>query len=134
MAAVPTVATARARRQHYRHNMLTGFDAPAELYYAYWGEYFHGDLEPRARGLVAFTRKVPSSARECDLQTAAFSQLKEGPCVISNQLPHTSAPTRKAEARVGRVRGSRIGCCSWVCRLASRDPAMAGCPGSGGCC
>jgi hypothetical protein len=49
MAAVPTVATARARRQHYRHNMLTGFDAPAELYYAYWGEYFHGDLEPRRR-------------------------------------------------------------------------------------
>jgi hypothetical protein len=41
MAQTPTVATARARRQHYRHNMLTGFDALAELYYAYWGEYFH---------------------------------------------------------------------------------------------
>lgn len=41
MAAVPTVATARARRRHYRQNMLTGFDALAELYYAYWGEYFH---------------------------------------------------------------------------------------------
>ncbi len=36
-----TVATARARRQHYRHNMLTGFNALANLYYAYWGEYFH---------------------------------------------------------------------------------------------
>ena len=41
MAAVPTVATARARRQHYHQNMLTGFDALAELYYAYWGEFFH---------------------------------------------------------------------------------------------
>jgi 2-polyprenyl-3-methyl-5-hydroxy-6-metoxy-1,4-benzoquinol methylase len=41
MAAVPTVATARARRQHYRQNMLTGFDALAQLYYAYWGEFFH---------------------------------------------------------------------------------------------
>ena len=41
MAQIPTVATARARRQHYRHNMLTGFDALAELYYAYWGEFFH---------------------------------------------------------------------------------------------
>jgi SAM-dependent methyltransferase len=41
MAQTPTVATARARRRHYRHNMLTGFDALAELSYAYWGEYFH---------------------------------------------------------------------------------------------
>lgn len=41
VAGIPTVATARARRQHYRENMLTGFDALAELYYAYWGEYFH---------------------------------------------------------------------------------------------
>jgi sterol 24-C-methyltransferase len=41
MVAIPTVATARARRQHYRHNILTGFDGLAELYYAYWGEYFH---------------------------------------------------------------------------------------------
>jgi sterol 24-C-methyltransferase len=41
MAAVPTVATARTRRLHYRENMLTGFNALAELYYAYWGEFFH---------------------------------------------------------------------------------------------
>jgi hypothetical protein len=41
MAQIPKVATARARRQHYRENMLTGFDALAELYYAYWGEFFH---------------------------------------------------------------------------------------------
>jgi 2-polyprenyl-3-methyl-5-hydroxy-6-metoxy-1,4-benzoquinol methylase len=41
VAGIPTVATARARRQHYRENMLTGFDALAELYYAYWGEFFH---------------------------------------------------------------------------------------------
>jgi SAM-dependent methyltransferase len=41
MAQIPKVATARARRQHYRENMLTGFDALAELYYACWGEFFH---------------------------------------------------------------------------------------------
>jgi sterol 24-C-methyltransferase len=41
MAEIPKVATARARRQHYRENMLTGFGALAELYYAYWGEFFH---------------------------------------------------------------------------------------------
>jgi len=41
MVQVPKVATARARRQHYRENMQTGFDALAELYYAYWGEFFH---------------------------------------------------------------------------------------------
>jgi sterol 24-C-methyltransferase len=41
MARIPTVATARERRQHYRENMRTGFDALAELYYAYWGEFFH---------------------------------------------------------------------------------------------
>jgi 2-polyprenyl-3-methyl-5-hydroxy-6-metoxy-1,4-benzoquinol methylase len=41
MAQIPKAATARARHQHYRENMLTGFDALAELYYAYWGEFFH---------------------------------------------------------------------------------------------
>lgn len=41
MARIATVATARERRQHYRENMLTGFDALAEFYYAYWGEFFH---------------------------------------------------------------------------------------------
>jgi len=41
MVAFPKVATARERRQHYRHNMRIGFDALAELYYAYWGEFFH---------------------------------------------------------------------------------------------
>ncbi len=41
MAQIPKVATARARRQHYRENLLIGFDALAELYYAYWGEFFH---------------------------------------------------------------------------------------------
>jgi hypothetical protein len=32
-------------------------------------------MSNRAGGLVACTRKVPSSARECDLQQAAFSLL-----------------------------------------------------------
>ncbi len=41
MAWTPKVASARERRQHYRENMLTGFDALGELYYAYWGEFFH---------------------------------------------------------------------------------------------
>jgi SAM-dependent methyltransferase len=41
MVAIPKVATVRERRQHYRQNMLIGFDALAELYYAYWGEFFH---------------------------------------------------------------------------------------------
>ncbi|HZD70977.1 MAG TPA: methyltransferase domain-containing protein [Actinomycetes bacterium] len=41
MARMPKVATARARRRHYRENMLLGFDALAELYYVYWGEFFH---------------------------------------------------------------------------------------------
>jgi sterol 24-C-methyltransferase len=41
MARIATVATARKRRHHYRENMLTGFDALAELYYEYWGEFFH---------------------------------------------------------------------------------------------
>ena len=41
MAQIPTVATARARRQQYREHMQLGFDALAELYYAYWGEFFH---------------------------------------------------------------------------------------------
>jgi SAM-dependent methyltransferase len=35
------MATARERREHYRENMLVGFNALAELYYAYWGEFFH---------------------------------------------------------------------------------------------
>src|SRR5512132_1909897 len=41
MVGIPKVATARERRQHYGENMLIGFDALAELYYAYWGEFFH---------------------------------------------------------------------------------------------
>src|SRR6266487_1293723 len=41
MVAIPKMATPRERRQHYRQNMLIGFDALAELYYAYWGEFFH---------------------------------------------------------------------------------------------
>jgi hypothetical protein len=41
VTAAPKVATARERRAHYRENMLTGFNALAELYYAYWGEFFH---------------------------------------------------------------------------------------------
>src|SRR5438067_13462952 len=41
VAATPKVATARQRRAHYRENMLTGFNALAELYYTYWGEFFH---------------------------------------------------------------------------------------------
>jgi 2-polyprenyl-3-methyl-5-hydroxy-6-metoxy-1,4-benzoquinol methylase len=41
VAATPKVATARERRAHYRENMLTGFNALAELYYIYWGEFFH---------------------------------------------------------------------------------------------
>jgi 2-polyprenyl-3-methyl-5-hydroxy-6-metoxy-1,4-benzoquinol methylase len=41
MVAILKVATARERRQHYRQNMLIGFDALAQLYYAYWGEFFH---------------------------------------------------------------------------------------------
>jgi SAM-dependent methyltransferase len=35
------VATARDRREHYRENMQAGFDALVELYYTYWGEFFH---------------------------------------------------------------------------------------------
>jgi sterol 24-C-methyltransferase len=38
---IPEVATARERRAHYRENMLTGFNALAEIYYTYWGEFFH---------------------------------------------------------------------------------------------
>lgn len=41
MTAVPRTATARQRRGSYRENMLTGFNALAELYYTYWGEFFH---------------------------------------------------------------------------------------------
>jgi SAM-dependent methyltransferase len=41
MAGIPAVATARARREHYRENMRAGFNALVEFYYAYWGEYFH---------------------------------------------------------------------------------------------
>jgi SAM-dependent methyltransferase len=41
VTGVPDVTTARARRASYRANMLTGFNALAELYYTYWGEYFH---------------------------------------------------------------------------------------------
>ena len=41
MGWMPKVATTQERRRHYRENMLLGFDALAELYYAYWGEYFH---------------------------------------------------------------------------------------------
>ena len=37
----PRTATARQRRGSYRENMLTGFNALAELYYTYWGEFFH---------------------------------------------------------------------------------------------
>jgi SAM-dependent methyltransferase len=40
-AGIPAVATARERRTHYRDNMQVGFDALAEFYYTYWGEFFH---------------------------------------------------------------------------------------------
>ena len=41
MVGVPKLATQRERREHYRENMLVGFNALAELYYTYWGEFFH---------------------------------------------------------------------------------------------
>lgn len=41
MAGIPTVGTARERRANYRENMPTGFNALADLYYTYWGEFFH---------------------------------------------------------------------------------------------
>jgi SAM-dependent methyltransferase len=41
MALRPGISTVRERGQRYRENMLLGFDALAELYYAYWGEFFH---------------------------------------------------------------------------------------------
>lgn len=41
MAGIPKMATASERREHYRDNMLVGFNALADLYYEYWGEYFH---------------------------------------------------------------------------------------------
>ena len=41
MAWMPKVASTQERRQHYRENMLLGFDALGDLYYAYWGEFFH---------------------------------------------------------------------------------------------
>ena len=41
MGWMPKVASTRERRRHYRENMLLGFDALADLYYAYWGEFFH---------------------------------------------------------------------------------------------
>jgi SAM-dependent methyltransferase len=40
-AGIPAVATARQRRRHYRDNMQVGFNALAEFYYTYWGEFFH---------------------------------------------------------------------------------------------
>ncbi len=41
LTGIPKVATARERRESYRENMATGFNALAELYYTYWGEFFH---------------------------------------------------------------------------------------------
>ena len=41
MAWMPKVASAQERRQHYRENMLLGFDALGKLYYTYWGEFLH---------------------------------------------------------------------------------------------
>ena len=41
VAGTPRVGTARERRANYRENMLTGFNALADLYYTYWGEFFH---------------------------------------------------------------------------------------------
>jgi sterol 24-C-methyltransferase len=41
MAWMPKVASTQGRRQHYRENMLLGFDALGDLYYTYWGEFFH---------------------------------------------------------------------------------------------
>lgn len=41
MAGTPAVATARERRKHYRDNMKVGFNALADFYYTYWGEFFH---------------------------------------------------------------------------------------------
>ena len=50
----PRTATARQRRGSYRENMLTGFNALAELYYTYWGEFFHLALfEPVANEIPA---------------------------------------------------------------------------------
>jgi ubiquinone/menaquinone biosynthesis C-methylase UbiE len=33
--------TAHQRRTHYREHVEMGFDALADLYYSYWGDYFH---------------------------------------------------------------------------------------------
>jgi sterol 24-C-methyltransferase len=41
MAWMAKVASTQERRQHYRENMLLGFDALSDLYYTYWGEFFH---------------------------------------------------------------------------------------------
>ena len=41
MAWMPKIASTQERRRHYRENMLLGFDALGDLYYEYWGEYFH---------------------------------------------------------------------------------------------
>ncbi|MCU1493476.1 MAG: putative Sterol 24-C-methyltransferase [Acidimicrobiaceae bacterium] len=41
MVGMPKMATARECREHYRDNLLVGFNALADLYYAYWGEFFH---------------------------------------------------------------------------------------------
>jgi sterol 24-C-methyltransferase len=41
MAGIARLATARERHRRYRENMLLGFNALAELYYEYWGEFFH---------------------------------------------------------------------------------------------
>jgi 2-polyprenyl-3-methyl-5-hydroxy-6-metoxy-1,4-benzoquinol methylase len=38
---MPKIASTQERRRHYRENMLVGFDALADLYYEYWGEFFH---------------------------------------------------------------------------------------------
>jgi hypothetical protein len=34
-------ATSRERRDNYRQNVRYIFGAIADLYYAYWGEFFH---------------------------------------------------------------------------------------------
>jgi SAM-dependent methyltransferase len=41
MAWMAKVASTEERREHYRENMLLGFDALSDLYYTYWGEFFH---------------------------------------------------------------------------------------------
>jgi hypothetical protein len=122
----PRTATARQRRGSYPENMLTGFNALAELYYTYWGEFFHlavfdpGD-DPDRRGyrLPANPRALPAGHRRDRGRPDPRGGLRRR-C----PLGMAGGPYRRAGARRRPVGQSTGPCTAPARRRATTEPAV----------